>query len=153
MLTRGAQTVTLAKVKGDGRERRREVAGDGHRRGRGFAARDADAASRRRPAHQGRRPARDDLRGRRRPSGAAPALKVAARFDEQSREEVSFARQGTTVVATRADEAGVATIEASPFDEVLKATRCRDRSAGSAGAGHARGPRIAGPGATPEKKP
>ena len=48
-------------------------------------------------------------------------MKVAARFDEQSREEVSFARQGTTVVAARADEAGVATIETSPFDEVLKA--------------------------------
>ncbi|MGD9903813.1 MAG: DUF4340 domain-containing protein [Vicinamibacterales bacterium] len=119
VLTRGAQTVTLAKVKGEGENAAEKwtvaVTGDG-----AFAARDADAA------------AADDLvtklTGLRAtafsvtvPSGTTPALKAAVRFDESSREEVSLARDGTTVVATRADEAGAAAIESSPFDEVLKA--------------------------------
>jgi hypothetical protein len=119
VLTRGPQTVTLAKVKGEGENAAEKwtvaVAGDG-----AFAARDAEAAL------------ADDLltkvAGLRAqsfataaPAGAVPALKVAARFDEQSREEVSFARQGSTVVATRADEAGVATFDAAAFDEALKA--------------------------------
>jgi hypothetical protein len=111
--------VTLAKVKGEGENAAEKwtvtATGDG-----AFGTRDADAAK------------ADDLLGKvsglrastfaaSAPAGTTPALKVAARFDEQSREEVSFARQGSTVVATRADEAGVATIETSPFDEVLKA--------------------------------
>jgi hypothetical protein len=119
VLTRGAQTVTLVKVKGTGENAAEKwqvtVTGDG-----AAATRDADAT------------AADDLLAKvaglrattfagTAPAGTSPVLKVAARFDEQSREEVSFARQGTTVVAARADEAGVATIETSPFDEVLKA--------------------------------
>jgi hypothetical protein len=119
VLTRGAQTVTLTKVAGSGENAGEKwqvtVTGDG-----AFATRDADAAL------------TDDLLtkvaalraqsfARTGPAGAAAALKVAARFDEQSREEVSFARDGATVVATRADEAGVATIETAPFDEAVKA--------------------------------
>ena len=119
VLTRGGQTVTLAKVKGTGENAAEKwqvtVTGEG-----AAATRDADAT------------AADDLLNKvatlrattfaaAAPPGTAPVLKVAARFDEQSREEVSFARQGMTVVAARADEAGVATIEPSPFDEVLKA--------------------------------
>jgi hypothetical protein len=119
VLTRGAQTVTLAKVAGTGENAAEKwtvaVSGEG-----AFAARDADAAL------------ADDLltkvAGLRAQSfakaaaaGAAPALKVAVRFDEQSREEVGFARQGATVVATRADEAGVGTFDAAAFDEALKA--------------------------------
>lgn len=119
VLTRGAQTVTLAKVKGEGENAAEKwtvtVAGEG-----AFATRDAEAGK------------ADDLITKvaglrattfaaKAAAGAAPVLKVAARFDEQSREEVAFARQGTTIVATRADEGGVATMEASPFDEVLKA--------------------------------
>ncbi|MGE0361617.1 MAG: DUF4340 domain-containing protein [Vicinamibacterales bacterium] len=119
VLTRGAQTVTLAKVKGEGENAAEKwtvaVTGDG-----AFAARDADATT------------ADDLltklTGLRAatftataPAGTTAALKAAIRFDESSREEVSVARQGTTVVATRADEAGAATLEASPFDEVIKA--------------------------------
>lgn len=119
VLTRGAQTVTLAKVKGAGENAAEKwtvtVAGDG-----AFATRDADAT------------AADDLltklTGLRAttftpaaPAGAALALRAAIQFDEKSREEVAFARQGPTVTATRADEAGAATLEAPPFDEVLKA--------------------------------
>ncbi len=119
VLTRGAQTVTLAKVAGSGENAAEKwtvaVTGDG-----AFATRDADAAL------------ADDLLTKvstlraqsfanAAPAGAAATLTVAARFDEQSREAISFARAGGTVVATRADEAGVATIETSPFDEALKA--------------------------------
>ena len=119
VLTRGAQTVTLAKVKGAGENAAEKwtvtVTGDG-----AFATRDADAT------------AADDLltklTGLRAttfastaPAGATPVLRAAIQFDEKSREEVAFARQGTTVAATRADEAGTATLEAPPFDEMLKA--------------------------------
>jgi hypothetical protein len=119
VFTRGNQTVTLNKVKGEGENAAEKwqvaVTGDG-----AFAARDADAGK------------ADDLltkvSGLRAesfrpsaPAGAQRVLTVAATFDESSKEEVGFARQGATVVATRADEAGVAVIETSPFDEVLKA--------------------------------
>jgi hypothetical protein len=119
VLTRGGQTTTLTKVKGEGENAAEKwqvaVTGDG-----AFAARDADAT------------AADDLLTKvtalratsfaaTAPAGMAPVLKVTARFDESSREEVAIARQGATVVGTRADEAGVALLEAAPFDEVLKA--------------------------------
>ena len=151
VLTRGAQTVTLAKVKGTGENAAEKwqvtVTGEG-----AAAARDADAT------------AADDLLTKvatlrattfaaAAPSGAAPVLKVAARFDEQSREEVSFARQGTTVVAARADEAGVATIETSPFDEVLKAIDAVITPPAPPAPATPAAPASPATGATPEKKP
>ena len=119
VLTRGNQTATLTKVKGAGENAAEKwqiaVTGDG-----AFATRDADAAK------------ADDLltkvaglRAERfaasAPAGTVPTLKVTARFDENSREEVAIARQGSTIAAARADEAGVGLIEAMPFDEMLKA--------------------------------
>jgi hypothetical protein len=119
VLTRGSQATTLTKVKGEGENAAEKwqvaVTGDG-----AFAARDADASK------------ADDLLTKvaalratsfagAAPAGIAPAIKVTARFDESSREEVAIARQGSTVVGTRADEAGVALLEAASFDEVLKA--------------------------------
>ena len=119
VVTRGAQTVTLTKVPGSGENAAEKwqvaVSGDG-----AFGARDADAGK------------VEDLLSKisglraasfadKAPAGTTPAIKVAVRFDENSREEAGIARQGSTVVATRADEAGVAVLEAPPFDEALKA--------------------------------
>jgi len=52
---------------------------------------------------------------------ATPALAVAVQFDPQRNESVTFARAGTRVVASRADEPGSATIDTTAFDDVLKA--------------------------------
>ena len=118
-MTRGTQTVTLTKVPGSGDNAAEKwqvaVSGDD-----AFGARDADAGK------------VEDLLSKlsglraasfadKAPAATTPAIKVAARFDENSREEAGIARQGSTVVATRADEAGVAMLEAPAFDEALKA--------------------------------
>jgi hypothetical protein len=49
-----------------------------------------------------------------------PALVVSVQFDEQKKEQISFARAGSDVVASRSDEAGSAKVLAASFDEVLK---------------------------------
>lgn len=54
------------------------------------------------------------------PSLKTPALTVAARFDNRS-ETVTFGRGGTDVFASRPDEPGAAKLEASGFDEAVKA--------------------------------
>jgi hypothetical protein len=50
----------------------------------------------------------------------SPALVVAVQFDEKKMEQVTFARSGTDVVASRSDEAGTAKVLAASFDEVFK---------------------------------
>ena len=49
-----------------------------------------------------------------------PALVVSVQFDEKKKEQVSFARADSDVVASRSDEAGSAKVLAASFDEVLK---------------------------------
>ena len=49
-----------------------------------------------------------------------PVLAVSVRFDENKMEQVTFARAGGDVLASRADEPGTAKIMAASFDEVLK---------------------------------
>ena len=49
-----------------------------------------------------------------------PVLVVSVRFDENKMEQVTFARAGGDVLASRADEPGTAKIMAASFDEVLK---------------------------------
>ena len=51
-----------------------------------------------------------------------PVLTVVAQFaDDKKTEQVTFARAGTDVVASRSDEPGTAKVEAAGFDETLKA--------------------------------
>lgn len=55
------------------------------------------------------------------PALKTPALGVVVRFDSQKSETVTFARAGTRVVASRADEPGSATVDTTAFDDALKA--------------------------------
>jgi hypothetical protein len=50
----------------------------------------------------------------------SPALVVTIRFDENKMEQVTFAKAGTDVVASRMGEPGTAKVMASSFDEVFK---------------------------------
>jgi uncharacterized membrane protein len=49
-----------------------------------------------------------------------PTLKVTVTFDEKKMETVTFGRMDATVVASRADEAGSATVDTMQYDEALK---------------------------------
>ena len=49
-----------------------------------------------------------------------PTLVVTIRFDENKMEQVTFARAGADVVATRAGEPGTGKVQASSFDDVFK---------------------------------
>lgn len=51
----------------------------------------------------------------------APVLTAIVRFDENKTETVSFGRAGTEVFASRADEPGSTRVDATAFDEALKA--------------------------------
>lgn len=55
------------------------------------------------------------------PSLKTPALVVTVKFGENRTEAVTFARSGTDVYASRADEPGAAKVDASGFDEAMKA--------------------------------
>ena len=51
----------------------------------------------------------------------SPALTVYAKFDDGKKEErVMFAKSGDTVYASRAGEAGAATISPMEYDEIIK---------------------------------
>ncbi len=50
----------------------------------------------------------------------SPALVVAVQYDEKKTEQVTFARSGSDIVASRSDEAGTAKVLTASFDEVLK---------------------------------
>jgi hypothetical protein len=52
---------------------------------------------------------------------SSPTLKVTSRFDNGKEETVSLAKTGETVLASRADEPGGATVETMAFDELVKA--------------------------------
>jgi hypothetical protein len=55
-------------------------------------------------------------------AAGSPVLSVEATFDDGKRtEKVTFARSGSTVLATRADEAGAARIDAKEFDGAVAA--------------------------------
>jgi hypothetical protein len=51
----------------------------------------------------------------------SPQLTVTVRYDEGKTETVTFARDGSDVVAARSDEPGAARIMAAAFDEAIKA--------------------------------
>ena len=55
------------------------------------------------------------------PALKMPALTVNVTFGDKKMESLTFARQGTSVVASRADEPGTAKLDAMPFDDVMKA--------------------------------
>jgi hypothetical protein len=55
------------------------------------------------------------------PALKSPALVVNARFDNGKTETVTLARTGNSVVASRADEPGSATVEVMAFDQMIKA--------------------------------
>ena len=50
----------------------------------------------------------------------SPALVVTIRFDDNKMEQVTFAKSGADVVASRAGEPGTAKVMANSFDEVFK---------------------------------
>jgi len=50
----------------------------------------------------------------------SPALVVTVRFDDNKMEQVTFARSGGDVLASRSDEPGTAKVMAASFDEVFK---------------------------------
>jgi hypothetical protein len=49
-----------------------------------------------------------------------PALVVAIQFDDNKMEQVTFARSGSDVVASRSDEVGTAKVLTASFDQVFK---------------------------------
>ena len=55
------------------------------------------------------------------PSVKAPVITATVRFDENRTETVTFARAGTEVYASRMDEPGSARVDATAFDDALKA--------------------------------
>jgi hypothetical protein len=50
-----------------------------------------------------------------------PVAAVTVRFDESKTESVAFGRSGNEVFAARNDEPGAAKVDATVFDEALKA--------------------------------
>lgn len=50
-----------------------------------------------------------------------PALTVIVRYDEKKMEQVSFARAGADVVASRTDEPGTAKVTATTYEDAIKA--------------------------------
>lgn len=108
--TRGADTVTLEKSKGkDGADEWRAAgkdvdstkADDLLTKLTGLRAQSFDAGPQ--------------------PSLKTPALVVTVSFDEKKQETVTFGRSGADVFASRSDEPGTATVEASGLDDVMKA--------------------------------
>lgn len=51
----------------------------------------------------------------------SPDLTVTVRFDENKTETVTLGKSGTDVFASRADEPGAARLEATPYDDAVKA--------------------------------
>lgn len=51
----------------------------------------------------------------------APEMTVTARFDGEKTESVMFGRAGSDVYATRADEPGSATVDATAYEDAIKA--------------------------------
>ncbi len=54
-------------------------------------------------------------------AGTTPFMKVSAQFDENKKEEASFARTDTDVVVVRPDEGGAMRIEVTAVEDALKA--------------------------------
>ena len=54
------------------------------------------------------------------PALKTPALVVKVQFDDKKMEQVTFARSGSDVLASRSDEPGMAKVMAASFDEVFK---------------------------------
>ncbi len=116
VVTRGADTVTFTKVAGSG-----DNPTDKWTIATGGATRDADAAK------------MDDLLAKlsnlradifvaAAPAAAAtPAVKIAAAFDENKKEDASIGRDGADAYGTRPDEAGAMKLTGSAVDEALKA--------------------------------
>jgi hypothetical protein len=50
-----------------------------------------------------------------------PTLTVTVRFDDNKMEQVTFGRAGAEVVASRSDESGTATVDATSFEDAIKA--------------------------------
>jgi len=51
----------------------------------------------------------------------SPSISVTARFDENKTETVTFAKNGNDVFAARAGEPGAAKVDATPYDDAVKA--------------------------------
>jgi hypothetical protein len=110
-LTRGAETLTFDKSKDkDGKDAWRTAAG-----------KDVDATKMEDLLSRltGLRAQSFDMTAN--PALKTPALTAKVTYGGKKMESVSFARSGTEVVAARSDEPGSATLEAMPFDDVMKA--------------------------------
>lgn len=116
-LVRGAQTITVQKVKGSGANAAEKwqvtVTGEG-----AAPARDADDAA--------ANDLLDKLTALRAQTfatagPAAPALKVSVTYEDTKKEEVSFGRTGEKAFAVRADEAGAMELASTALTEALAA--------------------------------
>ena len=106
---RGAETVTLDKTKNkDGSEEWKN--GDKHR----DAMKVEDLLSK----VTGLRA--ESFETAMNPALKNPALVVTIRFDDKKMEQVTFAKSGADVVASRAGEPGTAKVQGSSFDEAFK---------------------------------
>ena len=54
-------------------------------------------------------------------AGTTPVMKVSTQFDDNKKEDVSFARAGADVFAVRPDESGAARLDAAAVEDTLKA--------------------------------
>jgi Domain of unknown function (DUF4340) len=116
VVTRGAETITFAKVAGTG-----ENAADKWTIATGGSTRDADTAK------------MDDLLSKltnlrseefvaAAPAAAGPpVLRVSAEFDESKKDEASIGRSGVDTFGSRADEPGAMKLATSAVDEALTA--------------------------------
>lgn len=108
---RGGETITFERTKGaDGNETWRKADG-----------KDADKAKVEDLLTKLSGLRADSFETNANPALKNPALTVIVRFDEKKMEQVTFARAGTDVVASRSDEGGSAKVSATGFDEAFKA--------------------------------
>ena len=108
--TRGTETVTLEHSK----------AKDGKDVWKNAAGKDVDAAKVEDLLNKLGALRADKFQAQTDPALKVPVLTVNARFASDKMETVTFARSGTTAVASRSDEAGSATVDMMAFDEVMK---------------------------------
>ena len=110
-LTRGSETVTLEKSK----------SADGKETWKSGAGKDVDAAKADDLLAKLGSLRADTFQAQADAALKTPALVVNVRFDGGKMETVTFARSGSAVVASRADEPGSATTDGMAFDELVKA--------------------------------
>ena len=110
-LRRGADTVVLEKMK----------AGDGKESWKNGAGKDIETMKVEDLLTKVSSLRADSFDSAASPALKTPALTVIVRFDDNKTEQVTFGRAGSDIVASRSDEPGTAKVDATSFDDTIKA--------------------------------